>query len=193
MRFLNNGRLLSLWSLKAIVLPLGLFFFANQTAYAQDYPAFSEFRLGVLASDLEPGGESDDGAAISGEFLTPRRNYEGMSVFDRFLSPRVHVGGVVSLDDGVNQAYAGLTWDVYLTDRIFLEASFGGAIHDGNTADNDPDSYGCALNFRESFGVGMDLTDRISILAKVDHMSNAGLCGENQGLTNAGVQLGYKW
>jgi len=27
----------------------------------------------------------------------------------------------------------------------------------------------------------------------VSHMSNGGLCDENQGLTSAGVQLGYRW
>ncbi|WP_081449527.1 acyloxyacyl hydrolase [Rhodomicrobium vannielii] len=30
-------------------------------------------------------------------------------------------------------------------------------------------------------------------MATIDHMSNAGLCDTNRGLTNAGVRLGYKF
>ncbi len=30
-------------------------------------------------------------------------------------------------------------------------------------------------------------------MATIDHMSNAGLCSENRGISNAGLRLGYKW
>ncbi len=147
--------------------------------HAEEVPLFSEIRFGVLASDLEPGGGSDGDVALSMEFLSPRNDYAGLSLMGRLFSPRIHAGGVLALEDGVNQLYAGFTWDVYLMERVFVEAGLGGAVHDGETAERDGDSYGCALNFRESLSVGADLTDDMSIMATVDHMSNAGLCGEN--------------
>jgi hypothetical protein len=166
---------------------------SGHTASAQDYPLFSEYRIAVLAADIEPGGGSDDGVAVSIELLTPHRGAAHYSLVEHLLNPRFHVGALVHTDDGVNQAYAGLTWDYYLTDSIFVETSFGGAVHDGETDSDSTDSYGCTLNFRESIGIGADVTESISIMATVDHMSNADLCDENQGLTNAGVRLGYRW
>lgn len=165
---------------------------AGIDAPVQDYPLFSEFRFGVLAADLEPGGGSDDGVAVSFELLTPHRS-RYLPLIEQILDPRIHLGAAIHTDGGVNQAYAGLTWDYYLTDIVFIETSFGGAVHDSETADNNPDSYGCVLNFRESASVGVDITQSVSLAVTVDHMSNAGLCDENQGLTNAGVRLGYRW
>jgi lipid A 3-O-deacylase len=166
---------------------------SGNAASAQDHTLFSEFRFGVLAADLEPGGGSDDGVAVSLELLTPYRGGVHDSLIEHMLNPRFHVGAQIHTDDGVNQAYAGLTWDYYFTDAIFLETSFGGAMHDGETASNSADSYGCTLNFRESIGIGVDVTESISIMVTVDHMSNADLCDENQGITNAGVRVGYRW
>jgi hypothetical protein len=166
---------------------------AGQTVSAQDHPLFSEYRIGVLAADLEPGGGSDDGVAVSLELLTPYRGDAQHSLIEHMLNPRFHVGALVHTDEGVNQAYAGLTWDYYFTSSLFIETSFGAAVHDGETASNSADSYGCTLNFRESISIGADVTESISIMATVDHMSNADLCDENQGLTNAGVRVGYRW
>lgn len=186
MRFLPNKNILFLFAISIAAGGSGL------TASAQDHPIFSEFRIGVLAADLEPGGGSDDGVAISLEALTPYRHAAHHSLIEHLLNPRFHVGAAIHPDGGVNQAYAGLTWDYYLTDSVFVETSFGGAVHDGETG-NSSDSYGCTLNFRESLSIGADVTPSISIMATIDHMSNADLCDENQGITNAGVRLGYRW
>jgi hypothetical protein len=166
---------------------------AHQQACAQDYPLFSEVRFGVLAADLEPGGASEDGVAVSLELLTPLRGPAHHSFIEHLLNPRFHVGALAHTDDGVNLAYAGLTWDYYFTDSVFVETSFGGAVHDGETSSDSSDSYGCSLNFRESISIGADITNSITVMATVDHMSNANLCDQNQGLTNAGVRMGYRW
>lgn len=167
---------------------------ADQPGVPSPFPYFDEIRFGVFAADLDPGGASDDEVSLNGELLTPPIGPQrGHPVLDILFNPRLHVGATVATGEGINQAYAGLTWDYHLTDALFVETSFGGAVHDGETDDNNPDSYGCTVNFRESFSVGVNLTDQISVMATVDHMSNAGLCDENQGLTNAGVRLGYRW
>jgi hypothetical protein len=167
---------------------------ADEAGVTATFPYFDEIRFGVLAADLEPGGASDDEIAINFELLTPHigKQYDH-PVLDVIFNPRLHFGATLATGDGLNQGYAGLTWDYHLTDALFVEASFGGAAHDGETDDDNPDSYGCTVQFRESLSVGVNVTDQFSVMATVDHMSNAGLCDENQGLTNAGVRLGYRW
>lgn len=168
--------------------------YADKLGAPHGIPYFDEIRLGVLAADLDPGGASDDELALNAELLTRHigQHYDN-PLLDVFLNPRLHIGATLATDKGINQAYAGFTWDYQLTDRLFVETSFGGAIHDGETDDNNTDSYGCTAQFRESLSVGVNLTENISVMATVDHMSNAGLCDENQGFTNAGVRLGYRW
>lgn len=156
------------------------------------YSFIDEVRFGVLAANLEDGSDGGD-YTINGELLFPRfgGNYDD-PIRNYFFRPRVHVGVSIS-PDGVNQVYTGLTWDHHLTDRLFFETSFGAAAHDGETG-VDPDSYGCTVQFRESASIGVELTEHLRVMATVDHMSNAGLCDDgNQGLTNAGVRLGYRW
>lgn len=157
----------------------------------------TEIRGGVLAANLDGGNSEDAKTLINAEIifgqLNRARHYEN-PILEEFLHPRVHVGTSLSVQQGgTNQVYAGLTWDYRLTDRLFFESTFGGTVHDGPTSGNDTNSYGCSVLFRESAGIGFDITEHLTVLATVDHMSNAGLCDQNQGLTNAGVKLGYRW
>ena len=52
-------------------------------------------------------------------------------------------------------------------------------------------ALGCSPLFREAAAVGFRLNEHWSVMATVEHMSNAGLCGDNRGLTNFGGKLGY--
>jgi hypothetical protein len=54
-------------------------------------------------------------------------------------------------------------------------------------------ALGCHVLFRESASIGFDVTETWRIMGTVEHHSNAGLCDENRGLTNAGVRIGYKF
>ncbi|WP_170936939.1 MULTISPECIES: acyloxyacyl hydrolase [Rhodomicrobium] len=158
-------------------------------------PTVDEFRLGFVFEDVEDENDSRPGEyAANVEMLFTRLdgNY-GNRWIDVFLRPRPHFGTLISFDNGVNQIYGGFTWDYHLTDWLFIEGSFGGAAHDGITTEYDGDSLGCPVQFRESASVGFELTERLRLLATIDHMSNAGLCDANQGLTNASVRLGFRW
>jgi hypothetical protein len=150
-----------------------------------------ELRIGALAHDLE-SNDNEDGWDVNAEALLHRLGPRTGDPLDILLSPRPHVGVQINTSGDTNVGYFGLTWDAWLTDALFLEASFGGAIHDGPTGDSN-DSFGCAANFREAAAVGVALSPGWKLLATVSHMSNGGLCDENQGLTSAGVQLGYRW
>ena len=110
------------------------------------------------------------------------------SVLNHLLRPRLDIGTSISTKGGTNEVYAGLTWDVFLTRRLFLEGSAGGALH----TEDDRD-FGCTANFRESGSVGVMLSERWDMLATMAHMSNANLCDENRGLTDVGIRFGRKW
>jgi len=71
---------------------------------------------------------------IGGEYRKPFLN--------QLLRPRLHFGGTINTEGNTNELYAGFTWDVFLTRRLFVEGSFGGALHDG-----DDTYFGCRANF----------------------------------------------
>ena len=107
---------------------------------------------------------------------------------NHLLRPRLHLGGTINTDGNTSELYAGFTWDVFLTRRLFIEGSFGGAVDNGDDTD-----FGCSVNFHESGSVGFMLSERWDVMATVDHMSNADLCDTNRGLTNVGFRIGRRW
>ena len=157
--------------------------------------AVTELRGGVFAGNLEENVDEQAEVYITGEALFSKIGHQYADpILDILLRPRPHVGFSLTPDEGGTQmVYAGVTWEVPLTDWMFIEASFGGAVHDGPTDGDDANSYGCAVNFRESASLGFNLGDSWRLLLTVDHVSNGGLCDQNQGITNAGVRLGYRW
>jgi lipid A 3-O-deacylase len=156
----------------------------------QPAPGFiSELRLGVSAQD--PSGPESGSANLTGEVLSARFFRSADPVLDLFI-PRLHLGGSLNLDGETSFGYAGLTWTFDVTPSVFLEASFGGAVHNGET-DRVPghDALGCTALFRESGSLGFRLTRNWSVMGTVEHLSNGGLCSNNRGLTNVGVRVGY--
>jgi hypothetical protein len=153
------------------------------------FPALDEVRIGVMEPVDGPGKDKDGSPDINLEVLLGRFGPQYQNeLWNHFLRPRLHFGGSISTNGGTNLAYAGLTWEIFLTRRLFVEGSFGGAIHDG-----PDDDFGCSVNFRESASVGVMLSNRWSIMATVDHMSNANLRDENRGLTTVGLRFGRKF
>lgn len=188
---MTKGKLGGLASLAAVaVLSLFLSVVVAPSASAQQAWFFDEFRIGGFMHDVESmNGEND--IDLNAEILfRPLRERQGRGFTDILLSPRPHLGATVNFGGDTSEYYAGLTWDVPLGDFLFVEGFFGGAVHDGNM-----DRYGCRLNFHEGLTIGANITERLRVLATIDHMSNANLCGgqkNNEGLTNAGVRFGYK-
>lgn len=150
-----------------------------------------ELRLGGSYHSIE-GWPNEHGVDVTAEALFGREGRVRPSLAEFFLKPRWHVGASFNTFGDTSQIYAGLTWDYYLTNWLFLEGTFGGAIHDGPLDEVNRASYGCRANFRESAGVGLRLSERLRLIAEIDHMSQAQLCAErNSGLTNIGLKLGY--
>lgn len=112
---------------------------------------------------------------------------------------RPHLGATINFNGLESMVYGGVTGTLPLIDTpIFLEASFGGAVHDGSTgqwglATHPARDLGCSLLFRESISVGFMVSESASIMATIEHASNANMCQTNRGLTNMGVRAGWRF
>lgn len=170
---------------------------AGPTSYApplQPMSFVSELRIGASAQD--PWSPEKGSANLTGEVLFAKP-FTTADLFTSYFVPRPHLGGSLNLDGKTSFAYAGLSWTVDITQRVFVEASVGGALHSGNTQSNaalvplDRTALGCSPLFRESGSVGYRLSRNWSVMATIEHLSNAGACSQNRGLTNVGARLGY--
>jgi hypothetical protein len=170
---------------------LGAWLAGGSAAVAQSLP-LDEVRLGLLVHSVEPNN-AEDGVDLNLEALLRKSSYVFDNAFlDFLLRPRLHLGASINLAGETSQLYTGFTWDAKLAARLSLELSFGAALHNGPTGGGHEDSYGCALNFRESVSLGYALDERWAVYGTVAHMSNGELCDHNTGITSVGIRLGYK-
>jgi len=151
----------------------------------------SELRIGGSAQD--PWSRERGSGNITGEVLL-RKPVAAANLFTSYFVPRPHLGTSLNAAGRTGFAYAGLTWTADLTPALFLETSLGGAVHNGATGERvalDQSALGCSPLFRESASLGVRLNARWSVVATVEHLTNAGACQQNRGLTNLGARLGY--
>lgn len=114
---------------------------------------------------------------------------------ETLLRPRVHAGLSISSAGEASQVFAGLNWTVDVTDRFYIDLGFGGTAHNGDNKDDGTNGpkLGCTLMFREYAAAGFRLTDKLDIVASIDHSSNADQCDPNDGISHAGLSLAYKF
>lgn len=151
-----------------------------------------EVRLGV--SGLIKGSSStDDGVDGSAEvFLTPFQSSQ-TGVAKVLMEPRVQIG-VSGGADATDQAYLGLNWHVPITETFFAEIGAGGTVHNGNLDSGTGPLLGCRVLFREHAALGFEVSEKVRVMATIDHSSHASLCnGPNDGLTHAGLAVGVKF
>ena len=146
-----------------------------------------EARLGVLYHDATSGSRVESGLDLNLEVL-----WQSPTFLEAVLSPRPHLGLSLNTAGDTSQIYAGLTWSWLIADPIFIEIALGGAVHDGETgrASRDERAMGCRALFREAFSVGGLIGPSGSLSLEISHISNAGLCDDNAGLTNLGLRYG---
>jgi hypothetical protein len=155
-----------------------------------EQPIISEIRFGADTHGI--GGREEGMISLSGAALFQKVSL-GASL-DSFLSPRPHVG--ISASTKTSAAYAGFTWTYNVSDPIFIELEFGGAVNNSPGAGSDIEGrigMGCTLSFREGMNIGYRITPSVSIMLTGEHMSNADICDNKSGLTNAGVRIGYSF
>jgi lipid A 3-O-deacylase len=159
-------------------------------------PIFDELRFGVSAS-LSRGDSHESGIFPSATiFFDPLSSGTATTWQQTILEPRIYLGASVGTGDGVDQIFGGFSWTADITSRLFVELGLGGTVHNGKLDGSNgrgPD-LGCRLLFREQIALGYRVTDNWQILATADHSSHANLCdGPNDGLSHAGLAIGYKF
>lgn len=150
-----------------------------------------ELRLGLLAHDVGVfGGEHESGHDVMVEYL-----FDSPAILAPIWAPRPHVGVAVNGAGDTSQAYAGLTWTWDATERLFLDFSLGGSIHNGElvTDRQDKVNLGARVLFRESIGVGVRLNEAHSLSLVLAHISNANLADHNEGLDTFGLRWGWRF
>jgi lipid A 3-O-deacylase len=152
---------------------------------------FSEIRIGALWHDQGPFSRNkEDGVDINAEIL-----FTSPDILDIIWSPRPHFGLSYNSSGDTSQIYIGLTYEWDFWEDWFAGFSIGGAVHDGKkrTDELDRKELGCRILFRESITFGYRITKNHSVMAFLDHISNAKLCSTNEGLESLGVRYGYRF
>lgn len=171
----------------AIALSMGL----TATAQADD-SIVDEVRIGLLNHEMSLLRDSsqEDGVDVNIEVL-----FDSPEWLEWIGAPRPHVGATIATHDSATSfAYTGLVWDYNFWGPLFIEGAFGVAIHDGEVdKSTDRNELGCRLNFHESASLGYNVNESNRVMLTAEHISNASLCSENEGLTNIGVRYGYKF
>lgn len=180
---------------RIIIAALAMASFVSQARAVE----LDELRFGVLAhSCCGFGSSKEGGVALNGEavFSSPRF----LSVLAK---PRPVIGASIATQEGAtSQFYSGLEWRADIS-RWFVSAGLGVTVHDGETDRYDPVAdaarvddtifFGCRALFRLAADAGYNLTERVSASVHWNHISNAGLCSDNEGLDHLGVRVGLSF
>ena len=167
---------------------------APAPAQASGPSLLSEFRFGFSAQD--PWGPARGSGAVAGEVLFAKP-FATADLFTSYFIPRPHFGGSLNFERRTDYAYAGLTWSVDVTPRVFVEGSLGGAIRDASAGAGlvsaGRQALGCSPVFREAGSVGVRLSAQWSLVATVEHLVDPDSCALARGLTNVGARIGYSF
>lgn len=169
-------------------------------SYGQDAGIIDEVRLGIHAhaatTAFLPWSGSYDFGNISDVSFDMLFSSPDLDAFRWLGAPRPEIGATINFNGEESIAHAGLTWQLPVFDTAFyLEGSLGAAIHSGHLDDAPPGerNLGCRVNFYERAGIGMNVTDSVTATLTYEHTSNADLCDYNDGFSNVGFRLGWKF
>ena len=177
-------------------LASGILAIALSTGFAASAQAddsiIDEVRVGLLNHEMTlfRSDSQEDGVDVNVEVL-----FDSPEWLDWIGAPRPHLGATIAThDDATSFAYTGLVWDYNFWGPLFIEGAFGVAVHDGETGKSViGNELGCRWNFHESASLGYNIDEANRLMVTAEHISNASLCSENEGLTNLGVRYGYKF
>ena len=159
-------------------------------AGAQD-GVVSAVRGGVLYHDAPIIAENvEDGVDVNLEV-----RFRSPSVLADIGAPEPVVGGTLNSEGDTSRVYAGLAWTADLSGEVFLSGVLGGAVHDGELDPVEPDrkALGSRVLFHLALELGIRLDAHNDVAIYFDHMSNAYLADENEGLDTIGIRYGYSF
>lgn len=165
----------------------------SETSSSVQRNVLSEVRVGFLLHDrglFIPRRETGQDVNVEVFFRSPR-----WKLFEAVWSPRPHLGVSINDEGQTSQLYGGFTWEWRPFGNVFIDASLGLSVHDGHLKTGRPDREGLGLRvlFRESLELGYRFHARHALSFIVDHISNAGLADQNDGITSTGFRYGYRF
>ena len=149
-----------------------------------------EIKLGVLAHDVDglwSNFNRENGVDINcAVHFSP-----GLNIFGGKLRPAV--GASVNTHGYTSKVYLDGIWQIDVTQHFFLGLGIGLAVHDGEKRleKNDYKALGSGSLFHVPVEVGVRFNDSVSLSVYFDHVSNANMSRENEGLDTVGLRLGY--
>ena len=169
---------------------------SHTISYAADGAIFDELRFGATTSIASDSNGEDGVFPTFAAYFDPFSSDSATGFGEKFLRPRLHIGTEIGTAGSPNTIYGGVNWTIDLTPKAFVDLGFGGLWHDGDLRDDGTDGakLGCRALFREYAALGYRLDQHWSLMAQISHASHADLCdGPNDGLTRAGLMVGYKF
>lgn len=162
-----------------------------QEAGAGD-PLLHEVSIGLLDHDTDglwSGFSREDGVDFNGEVL--------FAPVAEVIGGRLHPALGVSINSGgdTSKVYAGLRYRYETEGGVFFGLGLGAAVHDGETkaVARDKKALGSRVLFHNVAEAGYRFTDHYAASIYFDHVSNASLADENEGLDTLGLRLGYRF
>lgn len=150
-----------------------------------------EIKLGILMHDpdhLWSQQRKEDGVDLNAELIFSRPSLEMLKG-----TIRPNLGVSINTEGDTSKIYAGLLWQHIFKNNIFLNLGLGGALHNGEleTDDKHKKELGSRVLFRIPIEIGFLIKKHHAISLAFDHVSNAWLADENEGLDTIGIRYGY--
>ena len=118
--------------------------------------------------------------------------FEGW-LWNLIYSPEPHVGFHLNTEGNTAQVFAGGSWIYDFGSGLFGGGSLGFSLHNGETETSllNRKELGLSLLFRESLELGYQISGSHGISIRLDHISNAGIAENNEGLDTLGLKYTY--
>lgn len=158
-------------------------------------PLIREVKIGLLNHDVDglwSGFNRESGADVNVELVIGR----GVDLFGGKIRPAL--GASVNTTGDTSKAYLDLRWDrdfdSGVFDGVFIGIGVGAAVHDGELGRaRGRKALGSRVLFHIPFEVGFRPYENVAVSLYFDHVSNAYLADENEGMDTLGVRLGYRF
>ena len=164
--------------------------YANESSRKNRY--IHELKLGVLGHDVDglwSGSSRENGIDFNLEaILAPP-----LKLFGGALRPAL--GASVNDSGKTSKIYCDARWQYDFKMQLFLILGVGAALHNGSTDTSaiNMKALGSPLLFHIPLELGYYFTPNYSISVYFDHISNANLSDNNEGLDTLGVRFGYRF
>lgn len=150
-----------------------------------------EIKMGILAHDVEglwSGNNREQGVDVNCEVLfSPALQFLGGAL-------RPAAGVTVNTHGNTSKLYIDGIWQYDVSQRFFFAVGLGVAVHNGekHLISDDQKALGSSTLFHLPIEVGYRFNQKLSLSVYFDHMSNANMSIENEGLDTLGLRLGYR-